>query len=130
MVDESLDVIVVEWKFVVVNADGRFAVEDAGVVVWNPVVSLVNTDGRFAEDCFISESDVVLSLSDVDDMKSEVVLVDDSREEVPDISKSVNLLVSYFSYDFNYKRLCLSELFPVASSLQSVSLIFKMPLKA
>ena len=113
MVDESLDVIVVEWKFVVVNADGRFAVEDAGVVVWNPVVSLVNTDGRFAEDCFISESDVVLSLNDVDDMKSEVVLVDDSREEVPDISKSVNLLVSYlkyFSYDFNYKRLCLSEL--------------------
>ena len=71
MVDECLDVIVVEWKFVVVkadegfavedagvvewkfvvvNADEGFAVEDAGVVEWKPVVYLVNTDGIFADD--------------------------------------------------------------------------------
>ena len=50
VVDECLDVIVVEWKFVVVNADEGFAVEDTGVVEWKPVVSVVNTDGRFADD--------------------------------------------------------------------------------
>ena len=50
---------------------------------------------------------MVFCLSAVDDMKSEVVLVDDSREEVPDISKSVNLLVSYLKY-FSYDLLTVS----------------------